>query len=116
MNKTTKKLEANLVRALTIACEQAKVEIAGFNWLTHTADYANFPGSLLVRCIFDTNQSLIIAKDAGHCSRIVSLVQKQLIKAGILLKTPKRHVLFDSEEACESQHQGNWKKRIDEKH
>ncbi|MFT5282050.1 MAG: hypothetical protein ACI94Z_000877, partial [Yoonia sp.] len=45
MNKTVKKLEGNLVRALTSACEQAKVEVSGFEWLTHTTDYSNFPNS-----------------------------------------------------------------------
>ncbi|MFT6270002.1 MAG: hypothetical protein ACJAVV_002830 [Alphaproteobacteria bacterium] len=116
MNKTVKKLEGNLVRALTSACEQAKVDVSGFEWLTHTADYANFPNSLIVRCIFDDDSSLTIAKDAALDTIIITCIHKALLNAGILLKNPKKHVLFDTEQACEREHQGNWKKRIRERH
>lgn len=116
MNKTVKKLESNLVRALTIACEQAKLEVSGFEWLTHTADYSNFPNSLMVRCIFDNDASLNAAKNAAHDVKINSCIHKALLNAGILLKNPKKHVLLDSEQACEREHEGNWKKRIQARH
>ncbi|MGK0307021.1 MAG: hypothetical protein ACI8UG_002783, partial [Gammaproteobacteria bacterium] len=47
MNKTVKKLDNNVIKALTIVCENAKQDIVGFEWLTHSANYANFPGSLV---------------------------------------------------------------------
>jgi hypothetical protein len=112
MNKTIKKLENNLIRALTIACEQAKESIEGFDWLTHTADYANFPASLHVICIFDTDASLKAALASAGDASMVKLIHNALLKAGILLKTPKRHITFDTEQACEREHQGNWKKRM----
>lgn len=112
MNKTIKKLEKTLEQALTSACEQSKQDVNGFEWLTHTANYANFPGSLVIRCVFDTDQSLAAAKLAEQDAFIVKHIHNALLKAGILLKIPKRHVVFDTEEACERQHQGNWNKRI----
>jgi len=115
MNKTVKKLEGNLVRALTSACEKAKVEVSGFEWLTHTADYTNFPNSLIVICIFDDDSSLKTAKYSAHDLIIIKCIHKALLNAGILLKTPKQHVLFDTEQACEREHQGNWKKRIQDR-
>lgn len=116
MNKTIKKLENNLVQALTKACEDAKVCNHGFEWLTHTADYANFPGSLHVRCIYDTDASLLSAQNSAQDVDIVKLIHTALLKAGILLKHPARHITFDTEQACEREHQGNWKKRINNAH
>lgn len=112
MNKTVKKLEGNLVRALTSACEKAKIEVTGFEWLTHIADYANFPNSLVVTCIFDDDSSLDKAKYAAQDLIIITCIHNALLNAGILLKAPKQHVRFDTEQACERQHQGNWKRRI----
>lgn len=116
MQKTIKKLENKLVLALTSACEQAKVNTQGFDWLTHTADYAKFPGSLHVRCIFDTDTSLKAAQDSGQDTVMIRLIHSALLKAGILLKNPKQHITFDTEQACEREHQGNWKKRIQNTH
>lgn len=116
MKKTIKKLENNLVQALTKACEEAKTHSHGFEWLTHTADYANFPGSLHIRCIYDTDSTLQNAQNLAQDIDIVKLIHSALLKAGILLKNPKRHVTFDTEQACDREHQGNWKKRINNAH
>lgn len=112
MNKTVKKLDQNVIKALTIVCESAKLEVTGFEWLTHSANYANFPASLVVTCVFDTNQSLEAAKLAQQDQSLRKQIQQQLLKAGILLKDARRHVLFDSEEACLLEHNGNWKRRL----
>lgn len=116
VKKTIKKLENNLVQALTKACEDAKMQSHGFEWLTHTADYANFPASLHVRCIYDTDASLLSAQNSAQDVDIVKLIHAALLKAGILLKKPTRHVTFDTEQACEREHQGNWKQRISKAH
>ena len=47
-------IERQLVAALTDACETAKAEIPGFEWLTHTVNYADFPQSLRITWVFDT--------------------------------------------------------------
>ncbi|MGK9546088.1 hypothetical protein O6486_23965, partial [Salmonella enterica subsp. enterica] len=52
--RDTARLERRLVATLTEACETAKAEIPGFEWLTHTVDYAAFPQSLRVIWVFDT--------------------------------------------------------------
>lgn len=112
MNKTVKKLDNNVVKALTIVCEHAKQEIVGFEWLTHSANYANFPGSLVITCVLDNQQSLdnMLAQQQEHGLR--KQIHKQLLKAGILLKDVSRHVFFDTEEGCLLQHNGDWKRRL----
>lgn len=112
ITKTVKKLDNNVVKALTIVCETAKQDLLGFEWLTHSANYANFPASLLVTCVFDTNQSLnaMLANQGDQALR--KSIQQQLLKAGILLKDVRRHVCFDTEQACLEEHAGDWKKRF----
>jgi hypothetical protein len=112
MNKTVKKLDNTVVKALNVVCENAIQDLFGFEWLTHSANYANFPGSLLVTCVFDTNQSLhdMLAKHQDQDLR--KQIQKQLLKAGVLLKDVRQNVCFDTEEACLLEHKGNWKKRL----
>ena len=65
MNKTTKKLDNNVIKALTLVCDSAKEDIDGFVWLTHTADYSRFPGSLRVICVFATDTQLVAAQAQG---------------------------------------------------
>ena len=112
MNKTVKKLDNNVVKALTIACEIAKQEIVGFEWLTHSANYSNFPASLVITCVLDNQQSLDAMLVNQHDERVRKLIQKQLLKAGILLKDVRRHVFFDNEQACISQIGGDWTSRL----
>lgn len=53
MRKTDKKLERDIIRALTDVCEAAKTTHSGFEWLTHTVDYTKFPESLRVTLVFN---------------------------------------------------------------
>ena len=112
MNKTVKKLDNNVVKALTTVCEMAKQDIVGFEWLTHSANYANFPGSLVITCVLDKSQALdnMLLEEQDQYLR--KQIQKQLLNAGILLKDVRRHVFFDTEEACLLQHNGDWKRRL----
>lgn len=112
MNKTVKKLDNNVVKALTIACENAKQEIVGFEWLTHSANYSNFPGSLVVTCVLDNQESLDVLLAQQKDQELRKQIQKQLLKAGILLKDVRRHVFFDTEQACLLEHNGDWKRRL----
>lgn len=99
MNKTTKKLDNNVIKALTIVCEAAKAQIDGFVWLTHTADYSRFPGSLKVICVFSTDAQIAVAQSQGADQRLIQDIQQTLFKYGVLLKNAKHHVTFDSEES-----------------
>ncbi|MFT4811455.1 MAG: hypothetical protein ACI9LX_004832 [Paraglaciecola sp.] len=112
MNKTVKKLDNNVIKALTIVCENAKQDIVGFEWLTHSANYSNFPGSLVVTCVLDTSQSVDIMLLKEQDTELRKQIQKQLFKSGILLKDARRHVFFDTEHACLLEHNGNWKRRL----
>jgi hypothetical protein len=112
MNKTVKKLDNNVVKALTIVCEMAKQDIVGFEWLTHSANYSNFPGSLVITCVLDNQQSLDSMLANQHDELIRKLIQKQLFRAGVLLKDARSHVFFDTEQACMSQNGGDWKRRL----
>ena len=57
MRKTDKRLENTLIAALTKVCEAALEEFDGFRWLTHFANYSDFPDSLTIVCIFDTKMT-----------------------------------------------------------
>jgi len=54
MKKTDKKMDNHIRRVLTDVCETSLTDISGFAWLTHTVNYAQFPQSLKVICVFDT--------------------------------------------------------------
>jgi hypothetical protein len=97
-SKTQKKIDNNIRLALTDSCEQFLEGIAGFQWLTHQADYANFPASLLITCVFDTNKSQQQAFQNGNSSRMQNLIQAKLLKAGVKLKSPKQQIIFENEE------------------
>ena len=116
MKKTIKKLDDNVIKALTKACESGKESIAGFEWLTHSTNYDNFPGSLMVICVFANNQLLNDARQNEEHIYLRKLVHGNLLKAGILLKDARRHVHFDSEENCANEHDGDWKKRLNSKY
>ena len=97
-SKTQKKLDNNVRLALTDACEQFLEEIVGFQWLTHQANYSNFPASLLITCVFDTNASQQQACQNGDSSKIQNLIQAKLLKKGVKLESAKQQITFDSEE------------------
>jgi hypothetical protein len=102
MNKTTKKLDNNIVKALTIVCERAKVEIPEFLWLTHSADFSNFPSSLLVSCVFTSNQAVHCLKQNKQDIVLIKWIQAELLKVGILLKQAKHNVAFINESEGEN--------------
>ncbi len=112
LNKTTKKIDDNIGKALTIVCEQAKDTVAGFIWLTHRANFTNFPASLVVTCVFDIDVEVQALKDNNQDEPLINNIQKQLLKVGIVLKNVKQNVNFDSEESCLREHQGKWENRL----
>lgn len=106
------RIERGLVVALTEACETAKGEIPGFEWLTHTVNYANFPQSLVITWVFDTRANQDHALVTGVDARIRELTAIALHAAEIPPVPFKRCVQLDSEEACQTQHGGNWRLRL----
>jgi hypothetical protein len=112
LNKTTKRLDNNVCKALTIVCENSLHEISGFRWLTHRANYTNFPASLVVTCVFNTDVEVTAMKAEKLDELLRQAIQKQLLKVGVVLKHINQNVHFDSEESCQREHQGQWSDRL----
>lgn len=112
LSKTQKKTDNTIRHALTDVCEHALKDIHGFEWLTHHADYSNFPASLLITCVFRSDDEITSADGEGSLDTMRKNIQKRLLKAGIVLKKLDQQVMFDSEEACAAQHDGNWAVRL----
>ena len=112
LNKTSQKIDNNVCKALTIACEDALHEVPGFEWLTHRASYTNFPASLVITCIFNTDAEVDEMKAFQQDDFLRNAIQKQLLKVGVVVKNINHAVRFDSEEACLRQHQGQWPERL----
>ena len=108
MRKTDKKIENALREALTEVCDVALEKHEGFMWLTHFANYQNFPDSLSIVCVFDTNEQLSKADDEGLCA----IIKDKLASIDINIKDIRRHVNFDSEENCEKENNGMWHERV----
>jgi hypothetical protein len=115
MRRTDKKIDNNVRSALTIACDTALEHVEGFKWLTHTAKYDCFPASLIVTCVFETDDSLNKFFDQALDVYFRKLIQGSLLKVGVKFKHVQKQVRFDSEEACEREHDGNWNERIAQK-
>lgn len=112
MTKTEKKIESAICESLTEVCEIALDEVAGFKWLTHQVNYHDFPRSLVVVCVFDTNEELASAQNSHHDEYLCQLIQNKLSAIGIPVKDIRQRVNFDTEEACQSKHGGNWDERL----
>ncbi|MGK0441884.1 MAG: hypothetical protein ACJA0N_001689 [Pseudohongiellaceae bacterium] len=111
-SKTEKKIDNNIRLALIDACEQFLHDIAGFQWQTHQANYSNFPASLLICCVFDTDLSLQQAFENGNLDTMQKLIQRKLLKMGVKLKSMGQQITFDSEQACSQEHKGDWVARL----
>jgi len=109
MRKMDKKIENALRRVLTEACDIALEKHAGFMWLTHFVDYRNFPSSLSIVCIFDTNEQLAKANEA----ELRSTIRSKLMSIDIKVKDISQHISFDSEENCERENNGKWHERFE---
>ena len=112
LTKTTQKLDNNICKALTIACENSLHTIDGFCWLTHRANYTNFPASLIVTCVFETENDIEKMKANDLAKSLQQDIQKQLLKIGVIIKNVNQNIHFDSEEACQKSHAGQWDKRL----
>ena len=86
LNKTSQKIDNNVCKALTIACELSLHEVAGFSWLTHRANYTNFPASLVITCVFETEAELEEMKAQQQDEFLRNRIQAQLLKVGVVVK------------------------------
>jgi hypothetical protein len=112
MKKSDKKIDNSLRLALTEVCETAIDEVTGFKWLTHFANFRDFPGSLSVVCVFDTNDNLSSARQNHKADFLFSLIKEKLSAVNIQIKDMRPHVGFDTEEACDKENGGRWNDRF----
>lgn len=110
--KTQKKIDNHIREALTRVCDRALDEVDGFRWLTHQADFTNFPASLLVTCVFEKERQRQQAEQSGGCQLLQKWCQAELLKVGVKFKSLPQQVRFDSEEACTEKDQGDWQSRL----
>ena len=80
MRKSDKKLENKLREVLTEVCETALKRFDGFEWLTHETNYKNFPNSLRITCVFDTNTNLDLFRASSASTELSRLIQKKLFE------------------------------------
>ncbi|WP_176510120.1 MULTISPECIES: hypothetical protein [Pseudomonas] len=106
------RLERELVACLTDACEAAKAEIVGFSWLTHRLAPDDFPASLRITWVFEREAEKAAALAGETMARMLALTTQALDEAGVKLDHVAWHVRFDSEEACNRSHAGDWSRRL----
>ncbi|WP_231570117.1 MULTISPECIES: hypothetical protein [Pseudomonas] len=91
-------IERELIRTLTDACETAKSEIVGFQWLTHDVDYERFPQSLSVTWMFDTEANKAKALACADEARMLALTLAAFEEVGISVTRTADHVAFSVEQ------------------
>lgn len=90
-------IERELIRTLTLACETAKSEIVGFQWLTHDVDYEQFPQSLVVTWMFDSEANKARALACADKARMLALTLAAFDEVGISVSSIADHVAFSVE-------------------
>jgi len=112
MRKTDKKIDNQIRAALTDVCDTALEEFDGFQWLTHLVNYSNFPKSLRVVCVFDTNESLDSLMATTNSDILSTLIQKKLLEIDVNITNMASHIHYDTEENCDKNHRGKWADRL----
>lgn len=112
MRKSDKKMENQLIITLTEVCDTALKNFTGFEWLTHLVNYNNFPKSLKIICVFDTNENLsrFISSNSTHA--LGKLIHTKFFDIGIDIKSITSHISYDTEEDCQKNNNGKWADRL----
>ena len=113
MRKSDKKIENQLRTTLTGVCESALNNFNGFQWLTHIVNYTDFPASLKVICIFDTNDNLSSFINGDRCNELGCLIQQKFSDIGIKINSITNHLSYDTEENCQQDNNGKWADRLE---
>jgi len=97
MKKSDKKIDNTIRDALTAVCEIALDEIEDFKWITHLVNYNNFPDSLTIICVFETDESLLTAQRLKKDRYLLRLIEQELASYDIKIKKIDRMVSFRTE-------------------
>jgi predicted RNA-binding protein with PIN domain len=112
MRKSDKKMENQLRIGLTEICESSLKNFNGFEWLTHLVNYSNFPQSLKVICVFDTNANLASFIKSKNCHKLGVILHEKLFAMDINIKNITNHISYDTEEDCKKNNNGKWADRL----
>lgn len=88
------KQQANVLKSLEAVEQAAAVLYADFVGCWFSMEFENFPGSLLVRCQFNSEAALTVALEQKLDLYFQKHIHKQLFKCGILVKDIKKHVVL----------------------
>ena len=112
MRKSDKKIDNELTKKLTDVCENKLKSYIGFQWITHVVNYADFPSSLKIICVFDNNENLRNLLSNAQDTLLRSAIVNAVTAAGVTIKNSNKLIKFDTEENCTHEHNGNWSKRL----
>jgi len=79
-----------------------KLEVKGFQWLTHFVDYNKFPGSLSIICIFSNKELLEKVREKMKDQFIRELIQIELEQINTKFKNINQRILFNTENGFKS--------------
>ncbi|MBZ2163698.1 hypothetical protein [Alteromonas stellipolaris] len=96
--------EKKLIEALTAACEWAKSESVGFEWLTHMGHWRRPE----IIAVFETEKQ----KSEALAANWNQAFEDELVYVCDTLKVQIKSVRYDSEQACTSQSNGNWERHL----
>mgnify|MGYP000344949511 CR=1 FL=1 len=98
MRKSDKKTDNQIRLFLTDICEDFMKDFDGFLWLTHEADYDNFPQSLRISFVFNSQAHLdgFLASD-GY-PQLTAKLEKQLSQMKIRFKRLEDQMAFTVEQ------------------
>ncbi len=97
MKKSDKKIENNLRKALTNACEEIKDVVEDFCWLTHEVNYQQFPQSLTIICYLSSQTIVTSMSESSLDMLINNTIKLHLAKAGIAPFNPNKQITYRSE-------------------
>ena len=112
MRKTDKKMDNNICRVLTDVCENVLKEYVGFQWLTHLVNYSDFPKSLKIICVFDTNENLARFLEGDASQDLRKTMHAKLLPIGVKVNDLGSQIHYDTEENCDLKNNGNWADRL----
>ena len=88
------KQQANVLKSLEAVEQLAMSLYPDFVGCWFSMEFEHFPGSLLVRCQFNSEVTLAAALEKKLDLYFQKQIHKQLFKCGILIKDIKKHVVL----------------------
>ncbi|NOH79863.1 Fis family transcriptional regulator [Vibrio sp. RE86] len=95
MRKSDKKIENQIREVLTDVCEDTLKGYDGFLWVTHTVKHSDYPQSLKIICVFDTNQDRASFLTGDGPQHVPVTIQKAFSKVGVQLKNVNKLISYD---------------------